>query len=278
MRLAWRTASAPWATPRSEREERSGRRPTVGLVPDRRDPDASGTPLPVIDPDRLRTALDHLLSSSFTDVSVEVPLRQAIASMVAVFDVEGAGLMFMADDDALRYAAASDASAHVLERAQEELGCGPCVDSLINDELVSTPDLAADERWPGLAVIVVPAGVRAVLGVPVHLGGGAVGSLNVYYGRPHIWQDSEIDALASFNTVVEGIVGGAVLAHRQERLVSQLQHALDHRVAVERAIGVVMARDQVGAVEAFNRLRRAARSGRRRVSDVADELLASLPR
>jgi GAF domain-containing protein len=231
-----------------------------------------------VDPERLRAVLEHLGSTSYAEVSLEVPLRQAVTAMVDVFEVDGAGLMFMADDDALRYAAASDPAAEALERGQEQLGCGPCVDSLLNDELVSTDDLAADERWPGLAEIVVPAGVRAVLGVPVHHGGGAVGSLNLYYAGAHAWQEGEINALASFNTVVEHIVGSAVLAQRHERLVAQLQHALENRVVIERAIGVVMARDRVGAVEAFNSLRSLARSNRRRVSDVASDLLASLPR
>jgi AmiR/NasT family two-component response regulator len=87
-----------------------------------------------------------------------------------------------------------------------------------------------------------------------------------------------MDALEAFNVVIEGIVGSAVLARRHERLVEQLQHALEHRVAIERAIGVTMATDQVGAVEAFNRLRAIARSSRRRVGVVAEELLAALPR
>jgi GAF domain-containing protein len=231
-----------------------------------------------IDPERLRIALGHLGSTSYAEVSLEVPLGQAVAAMVDVFEVDGAGLMFMADDDALRYAAASNPSAEALEQAQEQLGHGPCVDSLLNDQLVSTEDLAVEQRWPGLAEIVVPAGVRAVLGVPVHLGGGAVGSLNLYYADAHVWEESEINALASFNTVVEQIVGSAVLAQRHERLVGQLQHALENRVVIERAIGVVMARDRVGAVDAFNSLRALARSSRRRVSDVAGDLLASLPR
>ena len=94
----------------------------------------------------------------------------------------------------------------------------------------------------------------------------AVGSLNLYYSGAHHWQEAEINALASFNVVIEHIVGTAVLAQRHERLVAQLQHALENRVVIERAIGVVMARDQVGAVEAFNSLRSLARSSRRRVS------------
>jgi GAF domain-containing protein len=232
----------------------------------------------VIDPVRLQDALDRLGQESAARDSLEIPLRSAVDAVVGVFGVDGAGLMFIADDDALRYACASNDAAHALEAGQERLGHGPCVDSLINDEVVATDDLSTDDRWPGLAALVTPAGVRAVLGVPVHLGGGAVGSLNVFYRSAHGWTDEEKDALAAFNGVIETIVGTALLARRREQLVTQLQYALDHRVPIERAIGVVMARDDLGAVDAFNQLRQTARSTRRRVSDVAEELLASLPR
>jgi AmiR/NasT family two-component response regulator len=66
-----------------------------------------------------------------------------------------------------------------------------------------------------------------------------------------------------------------MLAHARGRLVEQLQYALDHRVVIERAIGLLMGRaGDVDAVAAFNRLRDLARSQRRRVAEVAEEVLA----
>jgi GAF domain-containing protein len=118
--------------------------------------------------------------------------------------------------------------------------------------------------------------VHAVLGVPIRTHGVALGALNVYRSQPHDWDDTEIAALESYGTVLEGLLRTALESHRRERLVGQLQHALDNRVPIERAVGVIMARESVDPVTAFNQLRRRARSAERKVADVAAELLDSV--
>ena len=97
--------------------------------------------------------------------------------------------------------------------------------------------MAADTRWPGLDELPA-AGVRAVLGVPLHADGLPVGSLNVYRDRPHDWSDGEVTALTAYASLIEGLLQTALHARRRE----QLQHALDHRVVIERAVGVIMGR------------------------------------
>jgi hypothetical protein len=57
--------------------------------------------------------------------------------------------------------------------------------------------------------------------------------------------------------------------------VQQLEHALAARVAVEQAIGVLCERYRLAPRDAFERLRRAARSRGRRVHALAQEVVAS---
>src|SRR4051812_17515686 len=156
-------------------------------------------------------------------------MRRVLQAARAVFGVDGAGLMFLDGAGTLRYAAAIDESSRALETAQEELGRGPCVDALVLDRLIATADLADDPRWPQLAARLVPLGVRALLGVPVHLAGAAVGSLNVYGSEPRIWSASEQHALIAYAGVIESLVASALELHRHGELVAQLQHALEHR-------------------------------------------------
>ena len=120
-------------------------------------------------------------------------------------------------------------------------------------------------------------GVRAVLGLPIHTGRVAVGSLNVYRNQPSEWSSGEIDALWAYATVIEGVFHAALQVRERGELAEQLQHALDHRVVIERAVGVTMGRDGIDAVTAFNKLRDVARSSERRVAEVAAELLAQIP-
>jgi GAF domain-containing protein len=177
----------------------------------------------------------------------------------------------------LHYAAATDGHGRELERIQARASCGPCVDALVREEMVETADVTADERWRVLHDDLRRTRVRAVLGVPVRVAGTAVGSLDAYRDRPHAWAPREREALAACADVLEGILLTALQSHRHERTVQQLQHALEHRVTIERAIGMLMERERLEAVEAFARLRSAARSSRRRVADVAAGVLAGVP-
>src|SRR5262249_21796995 len=154
-------------------------------------------------------------------------------------DVDGSGLMLVDDGRALRYVAASDEPGRRLEDAQERHGVGPCVESLVNDVVVASADIATEPRWEPVASEVVPIGVRAVLGVPVHLAGGAVGSLNLYNSQVHDWDDAEVAAIGAFTGVVENVLATALLARRQSDIVAQLQHALDNRVVIDRAVGLI---------------------------------------
>jgi GAF domain-containing protein len=227
-----------------------------------------------IDPAVLDRSVEGLGTLVAEPSSVEDMLEGVIQAARGLFSVTGVGLMLVDETSALRYVAGTDEAARMLETGQEALGEGPCVDCFVHGHVIRCDDLAADERWPELTPRVVPHGVRAVLGVPTRLGGTPIGSLNVYRAEPYRWDDSDVAAMEAFNGIIESVLGGAVAARRSGRLVTQLQEALDRRVVIERAVGVLMARRGLDAVAAFNALRSAARSSRRTVADVAAGVLA----
>jgi GAF domain-containing protein len=200
-------------------------------------------------------------------------LERVVQSTRDVFGVDGAGILWLDAAGDVRYLTASDERGRALELVQEELGTGPCVDTLLRDHFVESTDLRGDPRWPEVGERVAPYGIHAVLGVPVRLGGGAVAALNVFRDDAHDWDESETGALASFATIIETLLAGGLLAHRREQVIEQLQYALDHRVVVERAIGVLMGRHDIDPVEAFNRIRAVARRERRKAAEIADDVL-----
>ena len=131
--------------------------------------------------------------------------------------------------------------------------------------LFQAPRLAV---FPGLTIAL------AVLGLPTRLG-APVGTLNLYCERPRAWDASEVAALEAYTGLLEARLGHAVLAREHSKIVDQLQFALDSRVTIERAVGLLMGRDEVDNMTAFHALRREARSSRRRVLTIAEELLAA---
>lgn len=196
-----------------------------------------------------------------------------IGAVRDLFMVTGVGLMLVSADGSLRYVGATDESARALERAQEDIGEGPCVDCFVTATPVATSDLVSDPRWPELAGRLASEGIGAVMGIPTLLAGQPVGSLNVYRGDVYEWDDSDAAAIASFNTVLEGLIGQAVSARRDELVVAQLQSALDRRVVIDRAVGALMERHGASAVTAFTALRRTARDLRRPVAELAGDVL-----
>lgn len=208
--------------------------------------------------------------------SLDLPsaLGEITRAMPGLFGAGGAGILVLDDAHALRHVASTDAAAHALEEAQESTGRGPCVEALVDNVVVAVSDLLEDDRWPGLGELLTPAGVRAVLGMPVRVGGIPIGSIDIYTHQPRAWDESDTGALASIEILVERLLTGAIVAERSETLIAQLQRALDARVAVERAIGVLMAIENLDAPGAFERIRQAARSSRRSVHDVSASVVA----
>lgn len=210
---------------------------------------------------------------------VDLPnaLHRVIAATRELFGASGSGVMMVDDSAMLAAVAATDDRGFLLETLQEKHGHGPCVDALTFDKIISTSDLANDGRWPMLVPDLPEAGVRAILGIPIHAGRVPVGSLNLYRDRPSEWSSDEVDALRAYATVIEGVLYAELALQERSELADQLQHALDHRVTIERAVGITMGRHGIDAVTAFNQLRDMARSSERRVADVAAELLAQIP-
>ena len=205
-------------------------------------------------------------------------IQQAVESAAALFHVAGSGVMFLDEAQGLRYAASSDGHGRELEQAQTRAGTGPCVQALVSDHVVKTEDVTADERWPEIHADLRETRVRAVLGVPVHVGGTVVGSIDAYCDKQHEWSDEEVEGMQAYSRLIERLLLTALRAQRNERTVKQLEHALESRVVIERAVGVLMERHSLGQLEAFERLRSSARNSRRRAAEVAEEIVAQVGR
>ena len=215
------------------------------------------------------------LSEQRDENDLFVSLQRVVDAAGPLFNLSGAGLMLADEHGELHYIVASTGPSHLLEEAQINTGQGPCVDTYIRDQITITTDIANDERYPELAPLVAPKGIGAVMGVPIHLSQVPIGSLNLYVDQPYKFDQSEIDALTRYGEIVEAMIHAAVTASHAGHLADQLTYALEYRAPIERAIGYLMARDSLDHADAFQKLRRAARSSRRRIGDVANDLLGS---
>ena len=226
-----------------------------------------------IDELALSTALSALRGEHLERGELDASLRVVVEATQGIFGISGAGLMLIDDGEELRYVAATDGRSAAMEAAQTEASEGPCVESLLQDRVVHTRDVTDDERWPTLGAAIGGLDVSAMLGVPIHVKQTAVGSLNVYTHERRDWGDDEVQALQAFARVIEELVAQALVAQERHHVAEQLDRALTHRVVIDRAVGVLMAQHRTDAISAFHLLRDQARSSRRKVAEVASEVL-----
>jgi len=224
-----------------------------------------------IDEEALRSSLQQLREAAF-DADVVGVMKRTVDAVHGVFGYGGAGIMFITESGYLSYVAASDEAGRQLEEAQASVGQGPCYESYVYAREVVSIDVHADSRWPDLRTQ-LSFQVRAVAGTPILLGGSPVGTLNVYRDEPVEWDKSDVNALTAYSSLIAEILATALAAQERGLVADQLQYALDYRVVIERAVGYLMGTHRLDAVTAFDVLRKRARDSRRRIADVATEML-----
>jgi GAF domain-containing protein len=229
-----------------------------------------------IDSDAVAKSVARLEGVDPVDTGLDAALDLVVSEADDVFAVDGAGLMLLSEDGSLRYVSASDEPGRMLESLQEQFGEGPCVDAFLEDAPVLAGDMGADPRWPSVGPLAAGHGVHAVLGVPVDLREGPVGTLNVYAAQPHTWDEADVAGIQAYTRVIASLLRTAVRAHVSGNAARQLQHALDHRSLIEQAKGVVMQRLGIDQQAAFDLLRGHARTTRRRLDEVARETIRGI--
>jgi GAF domain-containing protein len=223
----------------------------------------------------LRQALDQLADLKQDSVTLEEALEQVVTTADALFGVDGTALMLADHDQVLRNLAVSDPRAAPLEELQAEHAEGPCVDAFEDKQPVQADDLAGHGRWPAFAPGAAGSGLRAVLASPIPYSDHAVGVVAVFDGQPHAWTEGEREAIVAFTELAALLVLNAMQAQERGRLAEQLQVALDSRVAIEQAKGVLVGRHGLTTRQAFERLRRQARDQRRPLTEVARSVVSA---
>jgi GAF domain-containing protein len=229
-----------------------------------------------IDPSMLAKSIGTL-TDLHPDQDLAATLQQAVQAAKQLFDADAAGIMLVDVDGALRWASASDQRAQILEDNQEVFAAGPCMQAFTSGRPAVMQDATLERRWGEIALTFVEVRIRSGLSVPVDLGGGSIGTLDVYVAEPRGWDHSEVTALQAYAGVVASLLSAAAKAELTGALAEQLQTALESRGLIERAKGALMERERLDDQEAFTHLRRAARSSGRKLTDVAAEVAAGQP-
>jgi hypothetical protein len=201
-------------------------------------------------------------------------LQLLVDRCVELLGVDAAGLLLADQDGRLRLIASSDEQVRMLELFQLQNDEGPCLDAYRTGTRVSQADLGgASARWPRLTVAAVDAGFTAVDAFPMRLRNDVVGALNLFRAAPGELSRTVLrTAQALVDVATIGLLQERSI-RRQEILTEQLQTALNSRVIIEQAKGLLAERLGVGMESAFAALRGYGRSHQQKLPEVARMLI-----
>jgi GAF domain-containing protein len=216
----------------------------------------------------------ELADTLVADFDVVELLTLLVDRCVDVLDVGEAGIMLVAPEGDLRVMASSSEAMRVLELFELQAQEGPCLDCYRTGGAVVNQDLATvDGRWPRFAPEALAAGFHSVQALPMRLRGTVIGALNLFHIEPGEMRQPDTaaaQALADVATI-------AILQHRaaQEAQVvnEQLNVALNSRVVIEQAKGMVAERNGLTMEDAFSTLRSHARNHNLRLAGVARDVI-----
>ena len=197
-------------------------------------------------------------------------LQTLVDRAVDLFDATDAGIILGPDTHHLDVIASTSETSRIVGLMQLRAGEGPCVEAVTTGTVVSVVD--QDEmttRWPTFAAAAEGSGYVSVHAIPLRLRGEVIGSLNLF--RDHEGALNEDDAIAA-----QALADVATISVLQERTIhdgtlvrEQLQRALDSRVVIEQAKGVIAFTHHLDMDAAYRLIRHHARSTQTPMSAVA---------
>ncbi len=212
----------------------------------------------------------EIVDTLVDDFDVVDLLTMVADRCVEVLEVSAAGLMLVAPEGDLRVVADSSEAVRAVELFELQSEEGPSLDAFRTGAPVVNQDLeSVNGRWPRFAAKAIECDFRSVHALPMRLRSVTIGALSLFRTRDGALEEGDVmaaQALADVATI-------AIIHHRaatEAHLVNeQLNHALNSRIVIEQAKGVVAERTGLDMDQAFARLRHHARNHNLRLVDAA---------
>ena len=201
-------------------------------------------------------------------------IRRLCRLAVDEMALSGCALVLMSGTEAASTLAGAGRHASTVTGLQMELGEGPCLQAFASGVPVLLPDLAENaNRWPAFTAAALAVGVHAEFSLPLTVGSGGTGTLDLCRDRPGMLNDEHLaDAL-----VTADIARDAVLYQQYTPGGAGLAELLDmggtDRIVIHQATGMIAAQVNDTTSNALARLRAAAFASGRPMHDIARDVV-----
>lgn len=224
--------------------------------------------------DQLARVFVELADTLVDDFDVIDLLHTLTERSVEFLQADAAGLMLLDQDGRLQVLACTTDQARVLELFELQNSEGPCLECFETGRpVVNVDPRDVEARWPRFSTATSAAGFRSVHALPMRLRGEVIGALNLFC-------TDEITLGERDLAIGQALCDVATISLLQERtvrqgqvLAEQLQSALNSRIVIEQAKGVLAERAKIDVDTAFRRMRTHARSTNQQLVGVATAVI-----
>ncbi|HUP85737.1 MAG TPA: GAF and ANTAR domain-containing protein [Acidimicrobiales bacterium] len=223
--------------------------------------------------DRLTEAIRQMATFSVVDDPMPAILQRIAA--LANDTVEPAAMvgLTMSVNGRLATPVFTDEDAPEIDSAQYATGVGPCLDAFRTGAVCVVPSTRLDTTWPPFSAACVEHGILSTLSIPVMAKAEKLGALNFYAQAERAFGEEEETLARAFALQAAVVISNAQAYWSARALGDQLTQALESRVVIEQAKGVLMA-SGLTSEAAFAALRNTSQRRNRKLRDIAAEVIA----
>ncbi|WP_214465491.1 GAF and ANTAR domain-containing protein [Microbacterium flavescens] len=214
------------------------------------------------------------LADTLTDDYDVVDLLQTLVeSCKELLHTDDAGILLADADGDLELIASTSEATQLVEVIQLAAEDGPCIQCYRTGKPVSVVDIAASHEWPAFRSSAAAHGFAAIDAIPMRLRNSTIGTLNLLRSEPGAPLAEDLTAAQALADVATIGILHERTVREAETLSQQLQTALNSRVTIEQAKGVVSFTAGVPVDQAFTLIRRYSRAHGLRLSDVCARIV-----
>ncbi|MDX2376723.1 GAF and ANTAR domain-containing protein [Microbacterium sp. LRZ72] len=231
---------------------------------------------------RLVRTFAALADSLTTDFDIVDLLQMLVETCVDLFDVDAAGVLLVDGGDRLELVASTSEETRLVETMQLAAEAGPCIECFETGLAVSVAHIdEVPDKWSRFRTRALEQGFSALDALPMRLRQHRIGTLNLLRVQPGPAPEDDLIAAQAFADVVTISILHERSLREKVEVADQLQKALQSRVVIEQAKGVVSHTHDVPIDVAFTMMRDYARSNQLPLSETAARIVArtlDLPR
>jgi hypothetical protein len=219
-------------------------------------------------------SLSELVRALAEDESVPDTMQSILKlALRSVPGCHGASVTMIDEEGKPGTIAATDEDTYELDRRQNALRDGPCLDAARRQQVNRWNHREAEQRWPEFTQIATEMGLRSYLSAGLGWAGRPLGALNLSSRDSDGFSELDEGILALFTSPAAAVIVVAGRYAEARDLAAQLEQALRSRAVIDQAIGIVMAESRCDADQAFGTLRRASNNRNMKLRDLATEIV-----